>query len=386
MGRAALQTTAKTNGPAGPWAELVSAAKAECAIEVEVCEATRHAYEDAWAQLNAGKWDLASAPKGTRYVMRAAGLNMMRRQLRALMKQATKALNGEKGGTDLLPVRMARHGQVMQAVQTLMARLDDFKALRWKDKPAPGDMHRVQKSHKQRPATDAELLAFYEAASNSSFRIPLLVSEFSGCRGEEFKHGIRIEACNKQGVATLQFFIQGAKTDGKKKGIDVRCIEVPFPKDAAKPVQRRWLELANLAAKKTTCTIQLGDTEKQTVGVRFTNACKMISTKAGVHVAAYSLRNRFSAQTKQANAGDAVAVALALGHQTTETQRHYARASRGGGSVSPVASKGVNIGGYRIRGASKRTGPPAHVKTKTNLKASTPQPSPAASRSRGMRL
>jgi len=59
-------------------------------------------------------------------------------------------------------------------------------------------------------------------------------------------------------------------------------------------------------------------------------------------IASQSLRNRFAAQVKQAKPGDAVAVAVALGHQTTETQRHYARASRGGGGISPVKSTEVN--------------------------------------------
>ena len=111
---------------------------------------------------------------------------------------------------------------------------------------------------------------------------------------------------------------------------------MPFPSGAAEPVKRRWLELAKSVEKSTNGTkksyiVSVAASEKQTAGRLFSDACKNTARAAGVDVSAYSLRNRFSAQVKQANPGDAVAVAVALGHQTTETQRHYARASRGGG-------------------------------------------------------
>jgi len=64
-----------------------------------------------------------------------------------------------------------------------------------------------------------------------------------------------------------------------------------------------------------------------------------------------------------------VAVALALGHQSTETQRHYARSRRGGGDVSPVQVNAFNVSGQLVRGEKIRKGPPLHVVQKAVLQS-----------------
>jgi len=275
----------------------------------------------------------------------------------------------------------------MEKVAEKLAAIRAFEALPWAKIEDAG--RRLEKSHKKRPAKDSELVSFYKSAEKSIYREAFLVAEFSGCRGEELGKGVRVEVGKKEGVATLSFFVQSAKADGNKKGLDLRAIEVPFPSGAAKPVQRRWIELADSVATATKNTrkshiVKIAATEKQTAGRLFTDACKNTARAAGVDVSAYSLRNRFSAQIKQASNGDAVSVAVALGHQTTETQRHYARASRGGGDVSPVQSTGVNVSGQAIRGAPVRSGPPQHVKQKVILSAAvTAAPPP---KMRGPRL
>jgi len=271
-----------------------------------------------------------------------------------------------------------------------LAEIRAFESLSWKNIEDKG--RRLEKSHKKKPAKDSELASFHASAAKSIYREAFLVAEFCGCRGEELGKGIRIEVGKKGGVATLRFYVQSAKADGDKKGLDLRAVEVPFPAGATKDVQKRWLELAKSVEKSTNGTkksyiVKIEASEKQTAGRLFTDACKNVARAAGVDVSAYSLRNRFSAQVKQANAGDAVAVAVALGHQTTETQRHYARASRGGGDVSPVQSTGVNVSGQAIRGAPVREGPPQHVKQKVILSGSTPAAqSSARPKSRGRRL
>ena len=123
-----------------------------------------------------------------------------------------------------------------------------------------------------------------------------------------------------------------------------------------------------------------------TAGQRFTQACKFIAKKANVAVAAYSLRHRFSAQIKASTGGNAELVALALGHQTTETQRHYGRASRGGESISPTNAVGVKICSQVVRGPSTRSGPPRHIQQKVQLNASIPAVKAPPSRPAGPRL
>lgn len=362
---------------------LVREAEKEVAKWTEVAKSTRISYESKAATLAKG-WNLGTACKKTRYAMKAAGLWTMRKQLKALLKHAKKVQKNGETGAELFMVREAQYAREMEKVRQKLAAIREFEALPWQEVHHP--KLRLEAPHKKAPATDAELVAFYDRAKTSIYREAFLVAEFCGCRGEEFGEGVRVELVAKKGQLMLVFHIQSAKADGKKKGIDLRAVEVPFPADAEPPVQERWQELAKGVHKGGKAhVVRIAATEKSSAGELFTNACKTISKSAKVKVAAYSLRNRYSAQVKQANPGDAVAVALALGHQTTETQRHYARASRGGGGVSPVQSTGVNVSGAKIRGAPKRTGPPLHVKQKTILNATTPKTAPPA-RSRGPRL
>lgn len=384
MPRPSKQATATPTPQKGELELLVREAEEEGAKWREVEKTTRLTYEAKAKQLAEG-WDMGSACKATRYGMRAAGLFSMRKQLRAMLKEAKKVRKNGSTGAELFNVREAQFAQKMRGVEAMLTAIRDFEALDWANVHVPS--MRLQKSHKQRPANDAELVAFYARAEKSTYRKAFLVAEFSGCRGEEFREGVRVEIGKKGGIATLRFFVQSAKADGKKKGLDLRSVEVPFPSMAAEPVQRRWLELAKSVQQGgKSHVVRIVPTEKSTSGQLFTNACKTISKGAGVGVAAYSLRNRYSAQVKQANPGDAVAVALALGHQTTETQRHYARANRGGGDVSPVQSTGVNVSGAVIRGAPTRSGPPLHVKENAILNKAVPRAKTAPRRSRGRRL
>jgi len=367
LARPTKQATTKTTQATAAWSFVVRKAEEESAKFSEVSQATRLTYEAKAKQLVSG-WDLASACKQSRYVMRAAGLWTMRRQLRRKLREAKALLARGVTGQELAPVREAMWTAKMGEVQALLVRIWEFDGLPWSTFEDPG--RRLQDSHKQRAATDAELEKFFAKAGSSKYRHAFLVAEFSGSRGEEFGQGVRVETAKVKGVATLRFFIESAKCDGKKKGLELRGVDVPFPANAAKPVQRRWLELGRLAASgKGGCTVKIEKTASSTAGQLFTRACVDTAKAAGVDMAAYSLRHRFSAQAKQANQGDAVAVALALGHQTTETQRHYGRSKRGKGGISPVQVVGINLGGHAIRGSPTRAGPNYAQKERVALRA-----------------
>lgn len=364
-------------------ASLLAACEAEAGLWREVGKATRLGYEQAGDMLARG-WDLAGAAKGTRYHMRAAGLWVMRKQLRGLVREAKKLRKSGLTGEELAPVRdKLFRGKIEKAVD-LLDRIRDFQALPWQA-PLDSVMDRRQKSHKQRAASDSALEKFYEAAGSSSFLEAFMVSEFSGCRGEEFAKGVRVEAAKIGGRFVISFYIESAKCDGDKKGIELRRIDVPMPDKASKAVKKRWLVLARKALESGggfVCKVE--PTAKMTAGQRFTNAAKFVKIKAGVDVMPYSLRHRFSSQVKQASGGDTVAVAAALGHQSTETQRHYGRAARGGGSVSPVNAVGVAVSGEMVRGARKREGPAQHVKDSLALVQVVPAAPPP--KTQGLRL
>lgn len=366
---------------------LLRAAENEASKWAEVAETTRKTYEAKAAQLDPKKgkgWDMATACFNSQYSMKAAGQWVMRKRLREAVKIAKRVLKKGENGYELAPLREAQFALRMKEVAKLLKRLDAFHALPWGEVADPA--RRLEKTHKKRPAKDAELARFFEAAERSSFKVAMLVCEFGGFRGQEFADGIRVEVAKKGEAKVMRFYAAGAKCDGKAKGLDVRCVESAFPAKASSEVQRRWLTLAKLATAEKTFLVKVEPTAKQAVGVRMTNAAKMIARAAGVDVAVYSMRNRISAQVKAANPGDAVAVALALGHQSTRTQSHYARANRGGGGISPVQVTGVQVAGSQVpRGPAIRSGPPLQISEKSKLSAAVATPA-RAPRPRGPRL
>lgn len=345
----------------------------------EVSKATRLDYETKTRRLaEPGGYPFHEVTPATRQLYKAAGLWVMRKRLRSILHAAKRAKKGASG-KELFAVRVAMWGAKLEEASKL---LDEINALAAVDCKLVSGIDRAQASHKQRPATDMELDAFDAwAEKNSSFREAFLVAEFAGVRGVEFEKGVRVEAGKVGGVPLLRFHIESAKCDGDKKGLELRCVEVPFPAQASEGVKRRWLALAKLASvRKAGHVVAIAPVGASTAGRRFTEACRTASEGAGVKVAAYSLRNRFSAQVKASSAGTpdaAINVALALGHQTTETQRHYARAHRGGGGISPVSIRGVNAMGVQIRGPAQRQGPPLHVKTSYALRGVVPAAPPA---------
>lgn len=375
--------------PNGVLAELVAAIEMEAAEWHEVGKGTRLAYEAGGRKLTEG-WDMGTARKKTRYVMRAAGLWVMRRDLRRKMREAKALQKNGITGQEFWMVREAMWAEKVKEAGKLLERIQAFQRLPWSQIDDP-KAHYLEANHKKKPATDAELSAFYAVASRSQFRDAFLVAEFSGCRGEELGEGVRVEAFRKGPEPTdlaLRFFINSAKCDQAKKGLDLRCVEVPFPLGASKEVQRRWSALAKLAAeRKAGAVVRVEPTAKATSGVRFTQACRNTAKAAGVDVSAYSLRHRFSAQIKAANPGDAECVALALGHQSTKTQGHYARATRGKGGISPVQAVGVKVAGMQqVRGPKTRAGPPLHIKERVILAASVPSASSPSARATRNRL
>ena len=307
----------------------------------------------------------------------------MRRQLRALASEARKVKAKGETGKELQPVVMAQFAERARAVRDKLEQIAAFEVQPWTD--YTGERSRVQKSHKQQAATDDELSKFFAAIpAGHEFRLPLIAMEFSGMRGQEFEGGARIELGKVGDRLALTFFVESAKCDGDKKGLELRAVKVFQPSGATVGVQRRWSELAKAVAEaKNRLVLTVEPTPKQAVGQRVTKACKEASKRAGVSVAAYGLRHRVSAQAKAS--GDAVSVALVLGHQTTKTQAHYGRRRRGGKGVSPVEIAGENVMGAQIRGPSTRAGPPPRAKANAvaaSLRAWTAEAMPATQRPR----
>ena len=373
-------------------ADALRAIEKESALWQDVSKQSRLTYESQYASMqhkdengNTGlKIDLSTLRKGTRYVKKSAGLYVMRKQLKATLREAKALLKSGAKGDVTSETANRLYGEKIAEGFKLVKKIEAFQALPWgeiEDKKA----HYRQADHKQRPATDAQLVAFYESAQRSSFKTAFLVCEFAGTRPEELGKGVRVELVKISGAVALRFHIESAKCDGAKKGLDVRVVEVKAPTEATKAVKERFKELANIVAgskTKTGLTVFVEKTEKQTSGQRLTNAFKTTAKASGVDMSAYSMRHRFSAQVKQANPGDAVAVALALGHQTTETQRHYARATRGKSGISPVSIVGVNVGGSEIRGNATRSGPATHTKEQKIIERALPAVKPSAPRPR----
>lgn len=368
---------------------LERACEAEVAKWNEVSKATRLDYEAKTERMRLAAKDggsgfeLQAMTPASRKLYVAAAKWTARKKLRSILAQAKKAKKGATG-KELFAVRAMMWEAKLEEARAVLTGLSKVAAI---DCDADTGQQRKQVSHKQRPATDAEVakLQKWAADSGSKFGDAFAVMEFSGCRGEEFAKGVRVEALMVKGVQIIRFHIESAKCDGRKKGLDLRCIEVPMPLIGAASVKKRWMDLYNKVAANggqlvvsipNTVGAKLGKDGKpqkgQTSGQIITQAFRTASKALKMKINAYSLRNRVSAQTKAGSKGQpdaAVNVALVLGHQTTKTQRHYARAHRGRGGISPMTVKGVNVMGATIRGPVKREGPPLHIRQRVALQA-----------------
>ncbi|WP_353403044.1 hypothetical protein [Duganella hordei] len=374
MPRPTKRTTTITQADIVRLQDVVRLAREELKIATPLAKNSQSEYARRAALLSRG-WDMAKATKNERYAMRAAGVWEYRRQIKAALREADKATRSQ---VFLAPVRQLMWAEEVEKAEKLIAALDAFRALPWTDFT---HARKQEADHKKQAATDAQLEVFFDAVGASEFRQAFLVTEFSGCRGQELGNGVRIETKKINGAAALCFFVESVKADGKKKGLDLREVVSRFPRDAAPAVQRRWLELANqVADNRRPLVVKVDATEGLSAGQRFTKIFCYFAKKSKIPISAYSMRHRVSAQSKAA--GDSESTAAVLGHQTTETQRHYGRAKRGGGAVSPVEIRGVNHSGAPIRGTKQRTGPPSSCKESVALKVCTPHAAHTASASR----
>lgn len=367
---------------------LERACEAEVTKWNEVSKATRLDYEAKTERMakaaKDGGFVLDGLTPASRKLYVAAAKWTARKELRSILAKARKAKKNGETGKELFAVRAMMWAAKLEEARAVLTRLEALAKI---DCNAETGHDRKQVSHKQKPATDAEVakLQAWAAASGSKYADAFLVMEFSGCRGEELGKGVRVEVLKVKGVAVMRFYIESAKCDGDKKGLDLRCVEVPMPMLASSSVKRRWMGLAKkVAANGGQLVVSVQATAGQTAGQLITQAFRTASECARIKIAAYSLRNRVSAQTKAASKGQpdaAVNVALVLGHQTTNTQRHYARAHRRGRGISPMQVKGINVMGATIRGPVKREGPPLQVRERVALRGVV-RAAPPAGRSR----
>jgi hypothetical protein len=280
--------------------------------------------------------DVGSACIKERYVIRAAGVWGFKKQVRAILNAADK-IRADKTQADA--VRFLRWKAELDKLRPVLAAWDQFEAFDWK--ATPKEVVRKQADHKKSAATDDQLAAFHAlpAVQNSQYREHFIAAEFCGARPEEFGAGVVVEIQKYQGSLALRFEIEGAKQGDGSKGQPLRAVVVPNPVEATIEVRRRWKLLADSAAaapgKRLVLAVQAS--EKLTAGQKlsrsFSKAAKKI--ESGSALSMYSLRNRVSAQAKASNT-DAESVAEILGHQSTETQRHYGRAKRSGKGISPA--------------------------------------------------
>lgn len=295
-----------------------------------------------------GGVDVGAACKNEKYLFKAAGEWGYKKRMAELFKEADKARSA-KGIMDA--VRLLAWKNKVAEMMALEREWDAFRGQKvWADKPE--FVVRKQASHKKARATDEQLEAFHAAPATKKtiYREHFLVAEFCGARPEEFGgYGITVETIKYQGETTIKFWIEGAKQKGGVNGQPLRTVLVPFPKEASKEVQRRWNELARRAAREPGAKLILcveATEGGMTAGAKLSRAFSNCAGKVeGKKLSMYSLRNRFSSQAKDSN-DHPEDVAVLLGHQSTETQRHYAAARRGKTGVSPV--KVINDGSGKL--------------------------------------
>lgn len=359
------------------WAELSSLR--ERVKSEPLAASTKREYERRASRLAAWEADgnkinpAGIYKKRERYLWKAAGNFARRAEVRAAMNAADKVWKA-KGYASEGEKWKAYRGAV-DAIWKARERLDawekiDFSRAVDDGRPIVGG----QASHGKRPATDSQLGEFFELAKRSQYRPVFLAMELAGVRPEEFGAGVRVEVAKQGGEVGLRVVVESAKCR-EGHGQPVRAVFVAPPKAARADVKARYAELAGLvkASGSAGLVLKVKASESLSAGQKVSRAFSKFAaqmTDGGPKLSAYSLRHRFSSQAK-ASMDSPEDVARVLGHQSTETQKHYGRAHRGGGSVSPVTVKtGAGVAWEPVRSYAKTYGP----KLKASVGASPPRP------------
>lgn len=201
MPRPIKRTTTITQADIVRLQDVVRSAREELKTATPLAKNSQSEYARRAALLSRG-WDMAKATKNERYAMRAAGVWEYRRQIKAALREADKATRSQDF---LAPVRQLMWAGEVKKAEGLIAALDAFRALPWTDFT---HARKQEADHKKQAATDAQLEVFFDAVGASEFRQAFLVTEFSGCRGQELGNGVRIEAKKINGTAALSFFVE----------------------------------------------------------------------------------------------------------------------------------------------------------------------------------
>jgi hypothetical protein len=341
----------------------------------KLAETTVREYERRAARLNALResgepLDVAQMVKRERYLWKAAGGWMFKAKVREAMNAADKVWKASHASEG---ERWKAYRSAVAQVQKARKALDEWEAFDFSR--SVGEERRHEANHKKRPATDSQLSRFFQLVGGSKYRGHFLAMEFAGARPQEFGAGVRVEVAKQSGANGLRFVIEGAKCR-ERHGQPLRSVFVPVPASAAKEVRDRYAELVRQVKEsgRAGLVLKVDAGETLTAGQKLSRAFSDFASKCGdgPKLSAYSLRNRFSAQAK-ASLETPEEVAQVLGHQSVETQRHYGRAHRGGGKVSPVA---VQVGGgvelEPVR--SYRSGSAPKSKAKASARAAPPRP------------
>lgn len=341
-----------------------------------LADSTRKEYAARAKRLAAGV-DLVGVCKKELAVWKAAAKWAMAERVRQAMNECDKV---EKATYANDAERWQAFGLAMQKIRDAMAAFEAVKVqmagLTPGRKGEPGnEVAKKEAAHKKRPLTEAETEQFFAALATSQrngsnqFRAAFLAAYFCGARPEEFAGGVEVRWVVSAGTQQpgLLFTIRERVKQGEKKGqargrlfITVEGVRSPVTK-------RLFAELVGLvkaAEGAPRLLVKIDATANQTPGRRLTTVAAKAARKAFPQAqdrpSFYSLRQTFSANIKAAARErhgadhDAAAeeVAEALGHQSTETQRHYGRMARGGGTFAPksVLSDAAPVRNYGTGG------------------------------------
>lgn len=349
----------------------------------KLAESTTKEYERRAARLVALResgepLDIAPMVKRERYLWKAAGAWHFKAKAREALTAANKVWNSKEFASE--GERWKAWRSAVGKVEKAREALEQWESLDFA--ASVDEERRRQANHKKRPATDSQLSRFFQVVGSSKYRGAFLAMEFAGARPAEFAAGVRVEVAKQGGAVGLRFNIEGAKCR-EGVGQPLRSVFVPLPSEAGAEVKQRYAELARMVKEcgRAGLVLKVEKGETLTAGQKLSRAFSDFASKCGggdgPKLSAYSLRNRFSAQAK-ASLSSLEEVAQVLGHQSTETQKHYGRRQRGGGRVSPVAVQvgaGVEFEPVRSHGRS-RSGPSVGNASRASPSATRKPPGP----------
>lgn len=371
--------------------ERVLLASLSSLLNGKVSEATQKEYDSRLRRIKqaGGKLELVGVGKKEMAVWKAAIKYGARERLRIAGAKAVEILKSTTFESDGL--KWKQFSLAMKQVKIAKFNLEKVEAeLKEVRGCSKADEVPKESAHKKSAFKSGEAKAFFDALGPSQYRLQMIAALFCGARPQEFESGVTVQfgkVKNDGWVMYLKIHDRAKQSHGT--GQKSTSITIPLSGVTDPEYRSLFMELGKAAygaSADGSMLLQVSPTKTQTVGRLLSSLASKVGSKLKSRPSFYSLRHTFASNVKAAIrekhgsdfTASSVEIAMALGHRSTETQRHYARVKRSRGGFSPSAA---GSSGYKPRHYGRGAGPKEVVKIQQvakTLKTSPKNPRPTS--------